>query len=208
MLEQPDTGKETLDILRKNYSGFPKDQNESAMMAVASLVAHSIDSDSIDKIAKETVTVIHRLFDFQFVYISLKGDDGFFRYIAQIGLPKEKEDTLYRIKYSAEDLFDESSYPSTQLSEITRFYMAESMPYKVDEIDTFGRPIMIGQKRKNLNEMIEADYFDIYIRDVNQELLGYIELSLTRSRMLPDRSEIAWVELIATLIGIIISRKK
>jgi len=177
-------------------------------MAVSSLIAHSIDSDSTEKIAKETLTVIHRLFDFQYIYIALKGEDGLFRYIAQLGLPKEKEDALFKIAYSKDDLFDESSYPSTRLSDITRFYMSESMPFKLDEIDTFGRTLMIDQRRSNPNEMIEADYFDMYIKDYNQEILGYIELSMTRSRMLPDRMTIAWVELIATLVGMLISKKK
>ncbi|MDH4123515.1 MAG: hypothetical protein OEV21_05495 [Thermoplasmata archaeon] len=207
MQEKSEALGETLELLRKNYSGFPKDQNENAMIAVASLIAHSMDSDSPEKIAKETLTVIHRLFDFQYVYIALKDKDGFFRYVAQIGLPKDKEKVLFQIMYSKDDVFDEATYPSTPLSDITRFYMSESMPFKENELDTFGRPIMIGQRRMSPDEMMEADYFDIYIRDWNQDPIGYIEMSLTRSRKLPDRMTIAWLELIATVIGPIISKK-
>ncbi|MEM2838584.1 MAG: hypothetical protein QXE18_00610 [Thermoplasmata archaeon] len=207
MLEKSETFEKTLDILRRDYRGFPKDRDESAMIAVASLIAHSIDSDSPEKIAKETLTVIHRLFDFQYVYIALKDEQGIFKYVAQLGLPKDREDVLFGIRYSKDDVFDESEYPSTQLSDITRFYMAESSPFKENEIGTFGRPVMIGQRRSSPDEMIEADYFDVFITDWNQEPIGWIELSLTRSRMMPDRTSIAWVELIATLIGMILSKK-
>lgn len=205
MLEKSEILESTLNLLRKEYRGFPKNGDENAMIAVASFIAHAIESNSEENIAKEAIRIIHRLFDFQFVSIALKDRNGKFRYVAQLGLPREKELVLFKIRYSNEDLFDEESYPSTKLSEITRFYMSESNPFKEDEIETFGRPVMIGKVRLNPDEMLEADYFNVYITDWNQEIIGYFELSLTRSRKLPDRTTIAWIELIATLMGMIIS---
>jgi hypothetical protein len=207
MLEKSEILGKMLDILRKDYRGFPKDRDENAMIAVASFVTRSIDSESPEKIAKEALTVIHRLFDFQYVYIALKDKDGTFRYVAQLGLPKDREAVLFNLRYTKEDVFDESTYPSTQLSDLTRFYMSESRPFREDEIGTFGRPAKIAERRLSPDEMIEADYFDVFITDWNRETIGWIELSMTRSRKLPDRTTIAWIELIATLMGMIISEK-
>lgn len=207
MLEKSEILENTLNLLRRDYRGFPKDRDENAMVAVSSFISHSIESNSPENIASEAIRIIHRLFDFQFVSVALRDRDGKFRYVAQLGLPKEKELVLFKIRYSKEDLFDEESYPSTKLSEITRFYMSESNPFKEDEIETFGRPVMIGKTRVNPDEMLEADYFNVYITDWNREIIGYFELSLTRSRKLPDRTTIAWIELIATLMGMIISER-
>lgn len=207
MLERSEILESTLGILRKDYRGFPKDRDENAMIAVASLISHSIGSDSPERMVREAITIIHRLFDFQFLSVALRGQDGMFRYVAQLGLPKDKERALFDIRYSIDDLFDEESYPSTQISDITRFYMSESTPFKESEIDTFGRPVMIGKKRLSPDEMLEADYFNVYITDWNREPIGYFELSLTRSKRLPDRTTIAWVELIATIVGMMISRR-
>jgi len=206
MPEITDAQLEILTILKTSYSGYPKNPDENAMIALSSLINHSIGVDNIDKILNETVTVIHRLFDFQFVTIALKGNDGLFRYTVQLGLTAEGEKKLFQIAYTDEDLFNDSIFPSTSVSNITRFYMSENMPYKEDEASTFGRPQLLSQKRTSPDEMIEGDYIDVFMYNRNKEIIGYVELSLTRSRIMPDRSTIRWLELIATIVAILISK--
>jgi len=52
--------------------------------------------------------------------------------------------------------------------------------------------------------MLEGDYIDVDIRDWRGESIGYIELGATRSGKLPPKCTIKWIELIATMTGVII----
>jgi hypothetical protein len=198
---------ETERMLREGYSGSPKDQNENIMSAVISLASRSISEESVDNILRDALRNVHRLFDFQDVAIALKDRDGMFRYKVQLGLSAEAEKTYFEIVYSPSDLFDDASFPSTAVSEITRFYMAENSPYKANEIGSYARPTHITDKRTMANDMIEGDYIDIYIRDWKNEVIGYFELAATRGKKLPTRDTIMWIELIATLLGMLISKK-
>lgn len=199
---------ETERILKEGYSGNPKDANENFMSAIVSLIQRSVGQESLDSVLKDTVRTVHRLFDFQFVSISLKERDGMFRYKAQLGLTAEQEKTYFEIAYSTEDLFDDSSFPSTAVSDLSRFYMSENSPYKESEVGSYARPTHLADKRARADDMIEGDYIDVYIKDWKKEVVGYFELASTRSKKLPSRSNIKWLELIATLLGILISKRQ
>lgn len=206
-LDEMNLINDTEKILREQYSSTPKDPTENIMSAVSSLISRSIGQESVDAILKDTVRTIHRLFDFQFVAISLKDRDGIFRYKAQLGLTQESERKYFDIQYTAEDLFDDTSFPSTSVSEITRFYMAENAPYKESEVGSYARPTHLADKRMRADDMVEGDYIDVYIRDWKKEVMGYFELASTRSKKLPTRDNIHWLELIATLLGMLISKR-
>ena len=194
-------------ILRTNYSGASLNRYEDIMSAVSVLISHSIEKRSIETILKEVVSTIHRLFDFQFVAISLKDRDGIFRYKIQLGLSQEAERKYFDLGYSPSDPLKESTFPSTAVSDLTRFYMQENEPYKEDEIGTYARPTLLTQKRMTADEMAEGDYIDVDIPGWRKEIIGFIELGMTRSRKLPPKGTIKWIELIATMIGAIISER-
>lgn len=194
-------------ILRTNYSGISQNRYEDIMSAVSVFISHSIEKKSIETILKEAVSIIHRLFDFQFVAIALKDRDGIFRYKVQLGLSQEAERKYFELEYSPSDPLKESTFPSTAVSDLTRFYMQENTPYKEDEIETYARPILLTQKRMTADEMLEGDYIDVDIPGWRREIIGYFELGMTRSKKLPPKGTIKWLELIATMIGAIISER-
>lgn len=194
-------------ILRTEYSATPKDPTENIMSAVMSLASRSVGEGSVENILRDVLRNVHRLFDFQDVAIAIKDRDGIFRYKVQLGLSVEAEKKYFEIEYSPADLFDDTSFPSTGVSEITRFYMAENAPYKVEEVASYSRPTHLADKRMIANDMVEGDYIDIYIRDWKNEVIGYFELAATRGKKLPTRDTIRWLELIATLLGMIISKR-
>jgi hypothetical protein len=49
---------------------------------------------------------------------------------------------------------------------------------------------------------LEADYIDTWIQGVNGRLLGWIEISGTRTGKLPDILTIKLIEVIASIIGV------
>jgi hypothetical protein len=135
--------------------------------------------------------------------MAVKDSDGKFRYKSVIGPTTEGVKTMLQIAYSSSDLFNETIYPSTAVSEITRFYMSENAPYAPDEISTYARPKMISEGRGAPDDMIEADYIDIYIRGARNEILGYFELGSTRNGKLPNKRTIRWLESIANILATI-----
>lgn len=56
-------------------------------------------------------------------------------------------------------------------------------------------------RRLSPSDSLEADYIDIWIQGVNGKLLGWIEISGTRTAKLPDVLTIRQIEIIASIIG-------
>ena len=75
------------------------------------------------------------------------------------------------------------------------------MPYKDDEIGSYDRAALLGMRRLTPSDSLEADYIDIWIQGVNGKLLGWIEISGTRTAKLPDIMTIKQIEVIASVIG-------
>jgi len=204
MLSKKDTPSETLQILKTGYSGDPKDQNENIMITVQSLISHTIGQSFDKKVIDETLSAIHRISEFQQVAIVLRDSDGYFRFKGSLGLPN---DAYSSIQYSDADMSDQSTYPSTDVSELTKFFMQENTPYRKEETNTYAKPYLLHQERANPDDMLEGDYINVHIYDLNKKMIGYLELSNSRSKKLPVRNMIRWMELIAMVIGVILSKK-
>ena len=188
-------------LLRDNYSRISRDEDEDAFSAVESLIAHINGMEPIHSVLIETMKTIHRSFDFQFIAIALRNNDGNYRYKVSSGLSSESEKALFSISYSPADLLNESIYPHTSISDITKFFMSEDEPYTPNEIATFSRPNMLTRTRESPDNMIARDFIDIFFKNRSKEIIGFIEVSEPRSGKLPKRGTIVWLELIATLLG-------
>jgi|YelNatPaOPRAMG01_1025707.scaffolds.fasta_scaffold07517_11 hypothetical protein len=201
-----DIVKKTETFLRQSYTPIPKNESEEAIVAITNFLERYVQGLIPQRMILEELTrTIHRVFGFQYVCIALRDRDGRFRYKTSIGLTSEAMKALFEIAYSDADLFDESTYPSTAISDITRFYMAEGAPYTPNEVSTFSRPQLLGRKRSSPDDMIEGDYFNVFIKGSKNEVLGYLELGVTRNGKLPARSTLSWLEVIARLLAIVLS---
>lgn len=133
--------------------------------------------------------------------------DGKFHYIAFAGLRKQAEDTLRAMTYTKEDFLDPKKYPSYGISRHTKLYLADNNPYAPGEEDSYNRPLMLTQSRKSADDTMEGDYLDIMITDVQNEIIGWIEISGTKMGKLPDASTIYWLELVGSIIGMVLTSK-
>lgn len=154
-----------------------------------------------DEFLNETAQFIYRQLNIQSLSISVKDLDGKFRYHAFAGLRKASEDALRKCEYSEHELFDPSKYPSTTISIYTKLFLAENNPYAPGEEETYNRPLMLKQARKELDDSIEGDYLDIMVFDGKNEVCGYIEISGTKEGKLPDAKTIKWLEVTGSIIG-------
>lgn len=207
MSGKPGSLIETEKFLRENYSGIAKGEVENAITAMESFLAIASSKEKpLHLILAEVAKTIHRTFDFQYVDIAIRDRrDGLYKYQIAIGLTPEAEKALLQTTYTASDLFDETNFPSTSVSNFTRFYMQESAPFKPVEIATYARPKMLTQARKSPDDMMEGDYINIFVHGRMREILGYIEVGTTRSGKLPSKNTIRWLELMASLLGTIIT---
>ena len=157
---------------------------------------------------REAAELISKLFGIASVAISVRDPDNLFRYKVVIGLDPEAIRGFDKLVYTEEYLLDATIFPNYEISKHTKLYLAEDHPYAEGEEFSYQRPGLIGMKRRALTESLEADYLDFYFRSPDGKLLGYIEASGTRLRKLPDAPTIIWIELLANVLGLGLSRRR
>jgi hypothetical protein len=161
-----------------------------------------------DSFIRDAAELICKLFSIESVAIGIKDHDGLYRYKAVVGLDKEVADGYMTISYRGEELFDPKTYPSYEISRHTKLFLTEDHPYAQGEEFTYRRPGLIGMKRLSLTDSLEADYLDVLSYGHDNEVLGFIEISGTRLRKLPDPTTIRWVELMAGILGAAMQRQR
>ena len=195
--------------MRLDYSRGVKDHTTKALEAVCDLCWKLEQPHLIaDSFVREAAELISKLFGIESVAIGVRDPvDRLYRYKAVVGLEKEVADGFSNLTYTRQQLLDSNTYPSHEISSHTRLFLSEEHPYAKGEEFTYRRPGLIGMKRRTLTDSLEADYLDIFFHEPNGDILGFIEISGTRIRKLPDATTIKWIELVGALLGVAVQRK-
>ena len=196
--------------MKLDYSRGVRDQTMRCLETVSRLCWEferpDLDSRSF---MKEIVDAILKIFAIESVGIGVRDPvDRLYRYKIVGGLDKTIEDGYLKLSYTKEQLLEPTTYPAYEISKHTRLLLAEDHPYGDGEEFTYRRPGLLGMKRRSVTDSLEADYLDILFYDTSGDVLGFIEISGTRMRKLPDASTIKWVELLAALLGIVIQKER
>ncbi len=193
-----------------DYSHGVMDQTTRGLQAVCRLCWEFEQPDMDPEVfMKEVVDTLLKLFRIESVGIVVWDPaEKRFRYRVVGGLDKEIEDGYKKLRYTKEEILSPSTYTSYEISRHTRLFLAEDHPYAEGEEFTYRRPGLLGMKRRDVTDSLEADYLDVLFYDRNGELLGYIEISGTRMRKLPDAITIRWVELLAGIVGIVVQKER
>lgn len=196
--------------MKLDYSRGVKDQTTKGVEAICRLCwKFERPNLSSEAFMKEIVDTILKLFAIESVGIGLRDPvDKLYRYRVIGGLDKEIEDGYLRLRYTKEELLEPSTYPSYEISKHTRLFLAEDHPYAEAESFTYRRPGLLGMKRRSVTDSLEADYIDVLFLDSNDEVLGFVEISGTRMRTLPDATTIKWIEAFASILGIVIQKER
>jgi len=201
--------KEVALRMRLDYSRGVKDHTAKALEAVCDLCWKLEQPHLIaDSFIRDVAELISKLFGIESVAIGVRDPvDRLYRYKAVVGLEKEVAEGFSILTYTREQLLDSNTYPSYEISSHTRLFLSEEHPYAKGEEFTYRRPGLIGMKRRTLTDSLEADYLDIFFHEPDGDILGFIEISGTRIRKLPDAAAIRWIELIGALLGVAVQRK-
>jgi len=201
--------KEVALRMRLDYSRGVKDHTTRAMEAVCDLCWKLEQPHfTADSFVRDAAELIFKLFGIESVAIGVRDPvDGLYRYKAVVGLEKEIADGFSNLTYTREQLLNSSTYPSHEISSHTRLFLSEEHPYAEGEEFTYRRPGLIGMKRRTVTDSLEADYLDIFFHEPDGNILGFIEISGTRLRKLPDAATIRWIELIGALLSVAVQKK-
>ena len=196
--------------LKTEYSRGVKDHTEKALEAMTDLFRKFEQSHGdLGVILNEATELVSKRFGIASVTIAVRNPvDRLFRYEAFAGVEEEAVVDFKKLVYTDEQVTDESIYKSYAISDLTRVYLDEDHPYAAGEEFTYRRPGLLDMKRRSLTDSLEADYIDVYLRGKDGELLGWIELSGTRMRKLPDIATIRWVELLACCLCVVLRLRR
>lgn len=195
--------REVAHKMRMDYLAMHREPTSRTIEAMCTLMSsfHKTQINTRSMMA-EAAGLIQKQFSIREVAIGLKSrTDGMYRYEYLLGVRPEAEAATRRIQYTESEFWDEKKYKCTVISKLTRLFLAEDNPYANNEKDSYSRPFMLDFKRSSLDTAVEGDYIDVVIPGVEGEVLGWIEISGTRSGKLPDALAIRWVEAVATMIG-------
>jgi hypothetical protein len=163
-------------------------------------------STDVKKLLQKAADTIHERLRIRDVTIGLRSSsDGLYRYEVMAGLKGETWAAHKELAYTKDQFYDPVTYKPKQISKYTRLFLSEDNPYANGEERTYDRPVMLQSKRRALDDSIEGDYLDIDILGVNDDHLGWIEISGTLTNKLPDVTTIKYIELMACTIGVALS---
>ena len=125
-----------------------------------------------------------------------------YKYEIVVGLNPESVKGFMALSYDRNELIDPKTYPSHDISRMTKVFLGEEHPYAENEEFSYNKPILLGMHRYSVDESLEADYLGVFFRGPGDEILGWMDISGTRGKRLPDSTTIRWIELIAQIIGL------
>ena len=196
--------------IKRRYSPVPKDETEKIFENLQTFFSYAKEPGRpLQSILDQAVRLIYRLFSFKEIVIAIKSEkDGLYRYVSFLGFGKDAEEAHKRLAYTNEEIRDPDKYPFIKLSRLTFFDIEDGTTLEGDELLVYNRPLIRLRKRESYEDLVESDYFTVYIFGYKEELLGWIEVADPRSGKFPQRSTLKWLELICSTLGFIIQHEK
>jgi hypothetical protein len=186
-----------------DYLHGAKDKNERALDGILYLLSHfQKPRMDLNALLVDIGSIIQKQLGIANVCIGLRSaSDGLFRYEVIAGLRSDTEDAQRKLAYTEAQFSDDTEYKGTMIGKITKLYLAEDLPYKDSERGSYDRRALLGMSRLSPTDSLEADYIDTWIQGINGKLLGWIEISGTRTGRLPDIMTVKQIEVMASIIG-------
>jgi hypothetical protein len=196
--------------VRMEYAQWSADSTQKIMEAIQELLA-AARSDKLDiaVFLDKAVKMVHQQFRLRWVAIGTRGErDGLYRYNAFAGLREDAVKARQWETFKREDFDGTGKYPGHKISDQTMLFLEEDKPYTDGAEATFNRPALMNSLRRSPEDCLEADYIDVHILGGKEDLQGWIEASGTLTGKLPDVNTIRWIEMIASILGVSLSRRR
>jgi len=191
------------DKLKFDYSHSAVEPVQKSQEGIQSLLAHLRKPEiDVDALLLEAANLISRQYGIADVAIGLRDQkDGLYRYRAMAGFRDHAIEGHKTIAYAKEQFSAGCEFNGSDISKYSRIYLEEDNVLSEEERKTYNRPALFARRRLSAAESLEGDYIDVKILGVGEDLLGWIEISGTRTMKLPDVTTIRWIEVIASIIA-------
>jgi hypothetical protein len=189
--------------IRFDYSHGIREPTQRLLEGIQTLLSQFQGSHlDIDKMLNEAAEFIRRQFGIDNVAIGLKDPkDGLYKYRAMVGFRDDAGEAHKTIAYRKEQFLEDDEFHGVTISKYSRIYLAEDNILTEVERSAYNRPVLLTMKRRDSTDSLEGDYIDTGIYGRGDELIGWIEISGTRTMKLPDVTTIRGVEVIASIIA-------
>lgn len=188
--------------LKLEYSRGVKDQTQKVLEDIIELCLQVERPDvPLKTILTRSAELIVKRLGIANVAIGLRNHlDGIYRYEVVVGLPEGVAAEYMKLSYTREQLTNQSTYKSYEISRSSRLFLGEDHPYAQGEEFSYNRPGLLDMKRRSVTDSLEADYIDTFFFDAAGEIVGWIEISGTRLKKIPDATTVKWVEVISFVL--------
>ncbi len=193
--------------MQNKYSTVPRNDLQKILDSILELVEFSRDRNhDLRAVLDQAARKMFRLFDFGEIAIGLKDPkDGLYRYETLFGFSKNTEAAYRQLKYTPEDMVSYDKYPFVKTGRISELDPAEG--FSEEERHLYDRPLVVGAPRASLEDFQEGDYIDVWMYDDSKRLIGWIELSRTKSGKMPSTDNLRWVEVFAEVCALIVQTR-
>ena len=193
-------------FLKDFYLPDPAKKEENCISEIGSFLSRSIPlSGSREELLKEAGELIRHITEFEEISFGALDDDGLYRYHGMIGYREEAVNARREIVYDSRYISDGIAFRSIRTGRNSHIYLTEFKPFKSGEEMSFNHPELLGEPRKNADDMVEGDYLDIFLYGKQKKVIGWIELSGHRDGKLPTREEMLHLEYFATCLSLSMS---
>ena len=189
--------------LKFDYMYGSKDAIDKAMAGFDSVFeVYRRPKVKVRELLEVAANVVYKQLKLKEVSIGLKSQkDGMFRYEVMAGMSSGIWQAHEDLAYTQGDFFSNEKYKGTSISKYSKIMLAEDSPYQMGEEDTYNRQEMLTAKRHSLDDCIEGDYIDVLIYGINDEFIGWIEVSGTWTSKIPDAQTTRFMEVLACALG-------
>lgn len=210
-MNQDGIGPEAVKMkVKMDYARLQKDPGIRALDSILELTAH-LKKPRLDarELIQDAMKLMYRQLHIKEITVGLRDpSDGLYRYVAQQGVRPEIWAGHRELAYSADSFTGRGKWKGTAISKNSILYLVEDQPYADDEKTTYHEHLSQVSTRRTTDDSIEGDYLDVHITGANNEILGWFEVSSMWDGKLPSANTIRWMELIADLVGVALSRQK
>lgn len=210
-MNQTGIGPEAVKMkLKMDYARLQKDPGIRALDSILELT-HHLKRPRVDVrgLIDDAIKLMYRQLHIKEITVGLKDpSDGLYRYVAQQGVRQEIWEGHKELAYSADAFTGRGKWKGTAISANSMLYLVEDDPYAEGEKDTYQEHLSQVSRRRTLEDSIEGDYLDVHITGAGNEILGWFEVSSMWDGKLPSANTIRWMELIADIVSIALSRER
>ncbi len=205
----PLTTEDISRAMRAEYTQWSRDGVQKVISGLQDLLAVA-RSDRLDltKVYEKVLEIARQQFRFRWLTLGTKGRDGLYRYDAFVGLREDAIKARKRETFRLEDFGGTGKYAGRKISDQTTLYLEEDKPYTNGAEETFNRPALMHAQRHAPEDSLEADFVEVLILGGNDDVVGWIEASGTTTGKLPSVDSIRWLEVMASVIGVAMSRTR